>query len=88
MRPDITLDGVAKPRQLLRCCDCLAASTYASTPHGSTIARLAFGAFYLAIPFDVFCESITLDRLSYGRRGIPGFTLFQLIQPLDNIMSA
>jgi hypothetical protein len=29
-----------------------------STSHCSTIARLAFGAFYLAIPFDVFCESI------------------------------
>jgi hypothetical protein len=51
-------DGVAKTCQLLRCCDCLAASTYLSTPHGSTIARLAFGAFCLAIPFDAFCESI------------------------------
>jgi hypothetical protein len=62
--------------QLLRCCDCLAALTYAITPHCSTIARLAFGAFYLAIPFDVFCESISLDLLSNGRRGIPGITLF------------
>jgi hypothetical protein len=51
-------DGVAKTRQLQCCCDCFAASTYAGTPHGTTIARLAFGAFCLAIPFDAFCESI------------------------------
>jgi hypothetical protein len=51
-------DGVAKTRQLPRCCDYLAASTYVSTPHCSTIARLAFGAFCLDIPFDSFCESI------------------------------
>jgi hypothetical protein len=57
MKP-LRIDGVAKTRQLLRCCDCLAASTYISTPYGSTIARLAFDAFCLAIPFDVFCESI------------------------------
>jgi hypothetical protein len=42
-------DGVAKTRQLLRCCNRLAASTYVSTPHCSTIARLAFDAFCLAI---------------------------------------
>jgi hypothetical protein len=54
-------DGVAKTRQWLRCCDCLAASTYAGTPHGSTIARLAFGAFCLAIPFDIFGESPKQD---------------------------
>jgi hypothetical protein len=56
------IDGVAKTRQLLRCCDCLAVSTYVTTPHCSTIARLAFGAFCLAIPFDDFCESISIGK--------------------------
>ncbi|MFO7984046.1 MAG: hypothetical protein R6V08_11385 [Desulfuromonadales bacterium] len=32
----------------------LAASTYVSTPHCSTIARLAFGVFCLAIHLDAF----------------------------------
>jgi hypothetical protein len=56
------IDGVAKTRQLLRCCDSLAVSTYVTTPHCSTIARLAFGAFCLAIPFDDFCESISIGK--------------------------
>jgi hypothetical protein len=53
-------DGVAKIHQLLRCCNCLAASTYVSTFHCPAITRLAFGAFCLAIYFDTFCESIIL----------------------------
>jgi hypothetical protein len=66
-------DGVAKTRQLLRCCDGLAASTYVSTPHGSTIARLAFGAFCLAIPFVGFCENIKerQERVSFMLQKLP-----------------
>ncbi|PNU20091.1 adenylyl-sulfate kinase [Geothermobacter hydrogeniphilus] len=54
----LSVDGVAKTHQQLRCCVCLAASTYVSTPHCSTIARLAAGAFCLANTLDAFCESI------------------------------
>jgi hypothetical protein len=44
-------------QKLTNCCVAaiaLAASTYVSTPHCSTIARLAFGAFCLAIDIDAF----------------------------------
>jgi hypothetical protein len=44
-------------QKLTNCCVAaiaLAASTYLSTPHCSTIARLAFGAFCLAIDIDAF----------------------------------
>ncbi|MDY6850343.1 MAG: hypothetical protein SV239_14685, partial [Thermodesulfobacteriota bacterium] len=44
-------------QKLTNCCVAaiaLAASTYVSTPHCSTIARLAFGAFCLAIDNDAF----------------------------------
>jgi hypothetical protein len=44
-------------QKLTNCCVAaiaLAASTYVSTPHCSTIARLAFGAFCLAITVDAF----------------------------------
>jgi hypothetical protein len=54
-------DGVAKTRQLPRCCDYLAASTYVSTPHCSTIARLALGAF---------CSAISLDGLRNHQKGL------------------
>jgi hypothetical protein len=57
-------DGVAKTHQLLRCCHHLAASTYVSTPHCSTMARLAFGAFCLAIQLDAFCESIKWETVA------------------------
>jgi hypothetical protein len=55
-------DGVAKTCQLLRCCDCLAVSTYPNTLHCSTIARLVFGAFCLAIPFDVFVKASSMQE--------------------------
>jgi len=48
-------------QKLTNCCVAaiaLAASTYRCTPHCSTIARLAFGAFCLAIPSMLFCKSI------------------------------
>jgi hypothetical protein len=44
-------------QKLTNCCVAaiaLTASTYVSTPHCSTIARLAFGAFCLAIDIDAF----------------------------------
>jgi len=44
-------------QKLTDCCVAaiaLAASTYVSTPHCSTSARLAFGAFYLASDNDAF----------------------------------
>jgi hypothetical protein len=36
----------------------LVTAAYLSTPHSSTIARLAFGAFCLAITLWLSCESI------------------------------
>jgi hypothetical protein len=44
-------------QKLTNCCVAamaLAASTYVSTPHGSIIARLAFGAFCIAISHFAF----------------------------------
>ena len=51
-------DGVAKNRQLLCCCNGLAASTFVSTPHCSTIAHHAGGDSCLAIHVDTLYESI------------------------------
>ena len=50
-------------QKLTNCCVAaiaLTASTYVSTPHCSTIARLAFGAFCLAIDIDAFLR-ISID---------------------------
>jgi ABC-type transport system involved in multi-copper enzyme maturation permease subunit len=46
-------------QKLTNCCVAaiaFAASTYVSTPHCSTIARFAFGAFCLAIDIDAFLQ--------------------------------
>jgi hypothetical protein len=48
-------------QKLTNCCVAaiaLVTAAYLSTPLSSTIARLAFGAFCLAIPFWLSCESI------------------------------
>jgi ABC-type transport system involved in multi-copper enzyme maturation permease subunit len=61
-------------QKLTNCCVAaiaLAASTYVSTPHCSTIARLAFGAFCLAIDIDAFLRKHPLWAvliLKYGTR--------------------
>gem|GEM_PF-2722771 len=60
----VIVDGVAKTHQMRRCCNCLTASTYVSMPHCSTITRLAFGAFCLAIQINTFCESIIVDGVA------------------------
>jgi hypothetical protein len=45
----------------------LVTAAHLSTPHSSTIARLAFGAFCLAIHFLLSCESIKNDLRTKGR---------------------
>jgi hypothetical protein len=42
----------------------LAASTYLSTPHCSTMARLAVGAFCIATTSEAFCESFRSDGIA------------------------
>jgi hypothetical protein len=52
-------------QKLTNCCVAaiaLVTAAYLSTPHSSTIARLAFGAFCLAIHFLLSCESIFMPR--------------------------
>jgi hypothetical protein len=51
-------------QKLTNCCVAamaLVTAAYLSTPHSSTIARLAFGAFCLAI-VSVFRESINVEK--------------------------
>jgi hypothetical protein len=53
----INRQALMASQKLTNCCVAaiaLTASTYVSTPHCSTIARLAFGAFCLAIDIDAF----------------------------------
>jgi hypothetical protein len=53
-------------QKLTNCCVAaiaLVTAAYLSTPHSSTIARLAFGAFCLAIHSLAFLQSIKFDLI-------------------------
>jgi hypothetical protein len=67
-------------QKLTNCCVAaiaLAASTYLSTPHCSTIARLAVDAFCLAIsPFGFLAKASNTDRKA-DSGGIKIFINFQ-----------
>jgi hypothetical protein len=67
-------------QKLTNCCVAaiaLVTAAYLSTPHSSTIARLAFGAFCLAIHFLLSCENPIYRIFILDKKSIPGKTVFQ-----------
>jgi hypothetical protein len=60
-------DGFAKsPSAALRF-TFIVAAYLVSTLHSSGFARLAYGAFYFAIPILTFCETIIFGKMIFGR---------------------